>query len=271
MEGSCFLAKAVHSLAKNTKYELLNYNQSQKKRTLNSLAPLWPRRCISFGQECMVLNPWIFFSFGSIPSNVLKMISYQNINWLWKANQILKTLSGENCHKFRISRFSWLTLKHFKTDGDEFWNGSFAGYHREHCQADVWTQLCSNRLSEKRTSIFQLSHGLNFRYFYMYLMLKKFVTLPTISFYNMNAMGIGQVIICTQTSEYCKVNLSTLFSKINTTFHGAFLLRLSVKCYVLNHSKKRDAFKSMWLGSLVPFTSYLYSILVIVKHSQNIC
>ena len=29
----------------------------------------------------------------------------------------------------------------------------------------------------------------------MYLILKKCVTLPTISFYNMNAMGIGQMIL----------------------------------------------------------------------------
>ena len=62
---------------------------------------------------------WILGYFGSAPSNVLKMISYQDIRWFGNANQNLETMSRD-----MMPDISYLTvflsghaLKHFKTVG----------------------------------------------------------------------------------------------------------------------------------------------------------
>ena len=77
----------------------------------------------------MVLNRWVFFQFCSVPSNVLKKISYKNIKWHGKNSQISETMSGENCPIFRISQFSWVELHSnilkLLKNGKEFWSGVF--------------------------------------------------------------------------------------------------------------------------------------------------
>ena len=75
------------------------------------------------------IESWDIFKFSSVPSNVLKMISHQNIKWLGNGNQSLETMSGENCQIFRISQFSWVDMHSniFKLweYGEEFWNRVF--------------------------------------------------------------------------------------------------------------------------------------------------
>ncbi len=51
----------------------------------------------------------------------------------------------------------------------------------------------------------------------MYLILKKYVTLPTISFYNMNAMGIGQMIL------YLGINIQF---KVQVQVQNMFIVHL---------------------------------------------
>ncbi len=109
---------------------------------------LWVMQICYFFQTMRFFWPKVhgIKSWGFFNSNVLEMISYQNIKWHETANQISETMSGENCQRFRISQFSWVNMhSNILNCGKtvrNVWIGSFACYHQEYCQDDVWTQLC---------------------------------------------------------------------------------------------------------------------------------
>ncbi len=123
--------------------------------------------------------------------------------------------------------------------------GSFAWDDQEHWQDDLSTQLCQTTLPEKRNATFQLSQGFNFCYF----------TCTQTSEYcerTVNNFGIGFFACChqqlRQNEMHYKVHLSTLFPKRNATFHGAFLLRLSVV-------RRPDLWSDLWIMNfLQPIT-----------------
>ena len=145
------------------------------------------------------------------------------------ANQISETMSREYCQTFRISQFSWIDLHSnilkLCENGEEFWNGVFCMLPPG--ALSVWCMnpaLLKYTLRKKKCNFPTFLRD-EFSLLYMY---SNFWVLQG----NCAQFWKGFFAHCHQKdrqNEICyKVHLSALFHKRHTTFHGAFLLRLSV-------------------------------------------
>ena len=157
------------------------------------------------------------------------MISYQNIKWLGKDNNISETMLGKNCQTFRISQFSLVDMHSNILElweiGEEFWNGVFCILSPG--ALPRWyinLALLKYTLIKKKCNFPTILKG-KFSLYYMYSNFR-------VSLENREQFWNGVFAYCHQEHRQneilYKIHLSTLFRKRNTTFHSAFLLRLSV-------------------------------------------